>query len=274
MSVVFTEMTGSSVPLSEHQLLGEILDELGLTQLEQRVYHVLAKFDGRPASIIAKLSQIRRTHAYDVLNRLAVRGFASAAERNGVRYYRCLPPDELLLLVERKEVFLAERRQHLSSVLKASSRPLHDFFTDPRTITFRGAEAKSRLLQELSGELTDDHNILICSADGGVIFEGLSATIDSIRKLLRFIPANLHIVLFSAGDLAEKLAAALGMPQVKGCVANFPVEILIRGARVTLVGKDRSQNYTMTIEQPALAASLRILAVPGFAEGRESMPVK
>ncbi len=240
-------------------LITEILSELGLTQVEQRVYQVLAKYDGRPASLLAKSCGLNRSHAYEVLSRLVGRKFCSFTERNGVRYFRCISIEELLLYVERKEAFLAEGRTRIKSVLSAARRSSSDYLADPRSSSYRGDEARVRLLQEIKNRPATEKVVLICPVRDAIVFNSKATTVESVRKLLEQFPNNLKVALFSPDECALLVARELCDPRVFGIRGDFPSEILISKSRIALVGEKLSQPYLLTIDQPALAESLRAL---------------
>lgn len=102
---------------------GELVS-LGLTQYEARAYLALiGRDDGTPAEI-ARIGNIPRPRAYDVLASLAERGIVAAVSRAPSLRYRAKPPEtvfQTLLAVRRRDLDrLATRSEKLASQLQAT----------------------------------------------------------------------------------------------------------------------------------------------------------
>lgn len=102
--------------------VGELVN-LGLTQYEARAYLALTgRDDGTPAEI-ARIGQIPRPRAYDVLASLAERGIVTAVSKVPSLRYRAKPPQvvfETLLAVRQRDLdHLASRSQRLAQELQA-----------------------------------------------------------------------------------------------------------------------------------------------------------
>lgn len=101
--------------------VGELVS-LGLTQYEARAYLALiGRDDGTPAEV-ARIGQIPRPRAYDVLASLAERGIVTPVSKVPSLRYRARPPQsvfETLLAVRRRDLDrLASRTQKLADELQ------------------------------------------------------------------------------------------------------------------------------------------------------------
>lgn len=78
------------------------LQDLGLSDVETRVYLALVALGGSQASMVAKHIGIKRTTIYDVLTSLTHKGFANVYFRKNMRVYHAQKPQRVADLFEKK----------------------------------------------------------------------------------------------------------------------------------------------------------------------------
>ncbi|MFA6214570.1 MAG: helix-turn-helix domain-containing protein [Candidatus Micrarchaeia archaeon] len=93
----------------------EVLQELGLTQNEARLYFLLLKCGKAKATDLAARSGMHRRVVYDTLVQLEKKGMAGIAEVGGVKTFTPSPPSSLLS-------FLDEKRDAMEGILPSLSR--------------------------------------------------------------------------------------------------------------------------------------------------------
>jgi sugar-specific transcriptional regulator TrmB len=81
----------------------EILEKIGLSEGEVKVYLALLKLGSVPVSKIREESGLNRTTIYDYIERLLAKGIVNYVIKNNVRYYDATDPDKLLDYVEENE---------------------------------------------------------------------------------------------------------------------------------------------------------------------------
>jgi len=246
----------------------EVLEELGLTVSENTIFVNLLRHGSRQAGTLAKQTEISRAHVYEILERLMVRGLVSVHEKNGVKHFSALSLDELLLILQRKEFALAEKRKQLNEVISSLQDTGINFCSDPKTKSYRGAEARTRLFQELNRECPEP-GIVFCSASRSALFEGDAPTKPQLFQLSHIVPLTLKVVLFSSNPIALKVVADLNLYNLIPYLGEFPVEMIVQNNRVTMIGEKNSAPCAITIEQPALAECLRMICMPLFERCKE-----
>lgn len=95
----------------------EILQQLGLTDGESRVYIALLKLGSSTVGPIAKESKAAYSKIYEVLNRLAEKGLVSHIVKDKTRYYQALEPARLIEYLDTKEKELQENKKQLKDLL-------------------------------------------------------------------------------------------------------------------------------------------------------------
>lgn len=81
----------------------KILQEIGLSENEAKIYLALLKLGQSLVSKIVIETRINRTHIYDRLNKLLEKGIVSYAIKSGKKYFRAISPEKLLEKLEEKE---------------------------------------------------------------------------------------------------------------------------------------------------------------------------
>jgi sugar-specific transcriptional regulator TrmB len=81
----------------------KILEEIGLTDGESRIYIALLKLGSTTTGPIAKQSQISRSKVYFILDKLEKKGLVSHIDKNGVTYFSAVEPSKIDDYLRQKE---------------------------------------------------------------------------------------------------------------------------------------------------------------------------
>lgn len=79
------------------------LQEIGLTEIEAKIYLLLLKSNELTASDIAKKSNTNRTFTYDLISNMQKKGLISYNIKDNKKYFRAANPNHLLELLKQKE---------------------------------------------------------------------------------------------------------------------------------------------------------------------------
>ena len=85
-----------------------VLFDAGLSVNEARVYMALLDLGSASVNDIVKKSGVHRVNAYDVIERLKIKGLISSILKSNKRYYEVANPEELVKLLDAKRENLAE----------------------------------------------------------------------------------------------------------------------------------------------------------------------
>ncbi len=85
-----------------------ILQELGLSKNDARVYTTLLQESANTISAIAKRSGIHRANVYDAMSRLKSKGLLAESTKNGKKAFKAANPASLINLLHEKELKLNE----------------------------------------------------------------------------------------------------------------------------------------------------------------------
>ena len=107
-----------------------VLQQLGFTRNESRVYLALLKLGSATAVEITKLSHVHRVNVYDALERLRGKGLISTIFQGKKRVYEAADPQQLLKFVQEKEMLVKQVLPELDSEFRAEKerQQVHHFF--------------------------------------------------------------------------------------------------------------------------------------------------
>jgi sugar-specific transcriptional regulator TrmB len=81
----------------------KILEELGLTPAEAKIYLILLEQGASLAGIISRNTGIHRRSVYDAIERLIQKGLVSYIKTNNRKYFEAVSPERLLEILKKKE---------------------------------------------------------------------------------------------------------------------------------------------------------------------------
>jgi HTH-type transcriptional regulator, sugar sensing transcriptional regulator len=81
----------------------EVLEEIGLTNKEARLYLTLLKFGSSTVQDVARHANINRSYSYNILNSLMKQGLVTYTIQSGKQYFECTQPTKLLELMKERE---------------------------------------------------------------------------------------------------------------------------------------------------------------------------
>lgn len=90
--------------------VAQTLTEIGLEEREVKIYLATLELGVSTVLPIAQKAEIKRTYAYDILERLRAKNLISYVEKNGRRRYSAEPPEKI-------EQILTNRLQNLRQIL-------------------------------------------------------------------------------------------------------------------------------------------------------------
>lgn len=118
-----------------------LLQHLGLSLNEARVYEALMTYGGSGVSTIALRSKVHRRNAYDAIHRLIEKGLVYEVFQQGETVYEAVAPGKLMEFVKEKETELTSAMPHLLSVYRSHRAP-------QRAYIYKGVEGMKNFLLE------------------------------------------------------------------------------------------------------------------------------
>lgn len=98
-------------------MVQEILQKLGLSQSEAKVYLALIELGPSLAGDITKKANINRSNCYDALQRLTEKGLVSYVIKAQRKYFKAEEPNKLKNLLQEEKLNIAKKEKELNKIL-------------------------------------------------------------------------------------------------------------------------------------------------------------
>lgn len=215
----------------------QVLQQLGLTEAEARLYMTLLSSGEATASALAKKTATNRTFTYDRLNRLVNLGLASHIVKDRKRYFRAAEPSQFLALLKDREAQLQAVLPQLEQLRsKPSLAPMVTVFSSRKgVLTALNLVLKEKKPVFVHGSLLPFQQVMTQN------FEIWNKRREKARIMMRILTPeateNLGLGYSEAQQLAEEEKAAIttftfGDKSVIAFWSDVPVAILIEGREI------------------------------------------
>ena len=95
----------------------KLLERIGLTGNEIKVYIALLKLGSATAGEIIKKTELHRAGTYDTLERLMEKGIVSYVIKANRKYFEATPPNNLVNFIEKKEEDLKKEKEDIKRLV-------------------------------------------------------------------------------------------------------------------------------------------------------------
>lgn len=95
----------------------KVLEEIGLSRNEIKIYFALLELDQASATPIVKKSGIPNSKVYPTLEKLIQKGLVSFVVKNRVKYFQASEPENFLDLLEKKEIQISRQKETIKDLI-------------------------------------------------------------------------------------------------------------------------------------------------------------
>lgn len=120
----------------------DVLEPLGLTPNEAKVYLALCETGPAGASAVAEKCSVNRTLMYDTLTRLVSKGFVSVVDKDGKKVFQAANPARLSTVFEEREALLKRTMEGFITTVRGLYAPA----AQPNVSIFLGVEGLKNVL--------------------------------------------------------------------------------------------------------------------------------
>ncbi|PIR48508.1 hypothetical protein COU80_02230 [Candidatus Peregrinibacteria bacterium CG10_big_fil_rev_8_21_14_0_10_55_24] len=232
----------------------ELLQELGMSPNEAKIYEALITYGGSTVSTISLRSKVHRRNAYDSVHRLMEKGLIYEVFSEGETTYEAVEPHKLMELVKEKEKRLEGAMPSMQTLFEKHKTP-------QRAYMYKGVEGMKNYLREA---LRAGEDMYEFGAKGGWFDPRMATFIEwflkeARKKHMRFY----HIFDHEVKDKMPHIFKAVGT-QCKFTHPQYSSEsaIEVYGDRVVTftglgLGKLEDDLTIFVIVSPKLAESYR-----------------
>lgn len=211
----------------------KILEEIGLTDSEIKVYLALLELGSSKKGPIVKKAGITSSKIYEVIDKLIERGLASYVLKDKVKYFNTAPPSRIKDYLKEKEAKLKEQETELDKLLP--SLELKQKLTEKKTDAevYRGWRGMQTVYNDLLESLKSKDEFYIFGASRGMDIKKVKSFYTRFNEKIKKkkLKANIIFNENARGNIpnVEKTA------KVKYLDHTTPSEILIYKNKTAVV---------------------------------------
>lgn len=131
----------------------KLLEEIGLTQGEVRVYQALLRLGATKTGRLAHEAGVSSSKVYKILDRLQKKGLAGHVVKSGVKHFRALEPKRLLEYLDEKEQQLLEKKALVERMLPELERAQRQSESRTEATIFEGFQSVTNFFKNILDEL-------------------------------------------------------------------------------------------------------------------------
>lgn len=232
----------------------KILQEIGLTDSEIKVYLALLELGSSKKGPIVKKAGITSSKVYEVIDKLIERGLASYVAKDGVKYFNAAPPSRIKDYLKEKEARLKEQEIELDKLLP--SLELKQRLTEQRTDAevYRGWSGMQTVYNNLLDSLKPGEEYYIFGASKGMDAQKVKSFYSRFNEKVvkKKLKANIIFNENARGNLpnVEKTG------RVKYLDQTTPAEILVYNNKTAIVLLEK-EPLVILIRGESIAKSFR-----------------
>jgi len=158
----------------------EILEKIGFTGNEIKVYLALLELGSVTAGEVIKKTKLHRAGVYDTIERLMKKGIVSYVIKANRKYFEATPPENLISFVEEKEDKIKKEKEEIKKIIPELDT-MRLLSKEPQDVTvFKGHKGIQSALEQL------------LKAKEIFALGGYSEETEGLKYCLKFILPRIH----------------------------------------------------------------------------------
>ncbi|MBR9699964.1 hypothetical protein GOV09_05895 [Candidatus Woesearchaeota archaeon] len=141
----------------------KLLENIGLTEAETRVYLSLIELGSTKTGILSTKSKVSYSKIYKILYRLEQKGLVGHIIKGKVKYFKAMKPKAILDYIDEKTKKLEFQRKEIEKSLPEIEKLIPSDST-PESVTYNGFKAIKNLLLGMLDELNQNESYHVMGA--------------------------------------------------------------------------------------------------------------
>lgn len=159
-----------------------ILEQIGLTESEVRVYLALLKLGETTAGPIVDEARVTRSKIYDILERLKNKGLVSYITKESTKYFSAADPSNILEYLNNKEKEIEKQKVSVKNLLKKLEQQYKKAIEKKIAEVFIGMGGMQNAFNLLIKEFTQNEIYYAFGAGKGEDVEKIQIFFDRLHK--------------------------------------------------------------------------------------------
>lgn len=144
----------------------ELLEQLGLTEGEAKVYLALLKLGETTTGPLSKQADVSYSKVYKILEKLEKKGLAGHITKAKARYFSAVSPERIFEFLDQKENELKKKREVLNKLVPQLKLE-QQMAKTPEAVVYNGFKAVTNFLRSMLDELGSGDEYLVVGAGYG-----------------------------------------------------------------------------------------------------------
>lgn len=151
----------------------KLLEEIGLTEGEVRVYFALLRLGLTKTGPLAAKASVSSSKVYKILDRLEAKGLAGHVVKGQITYYSAMQPERILDYIEEKQRELEEKRKQVDLMLPEIKRAAMAAEDHAEAVVYQGQRAIENFFKSILDDLKPGETYYVIGAGYGSDVVGL-----------------------------------------------------------------------------------------------------
>lgn len=213
----------------------EVLEELGLTTNESKIYLTLLELGKSPINAIAQKTGLHRRTIYDCLMRLEEKGLISYILEGKTRFFNAVSPQKLMDFLKEKEALIKQREEKIKNILPELLAVFHRTKEEIKITVHKGKNGLKTIFEDLL-RTKKEWDSLISS---GMALKVLPFYVDNFHKRRQKAKISYKVIFYGSkvAELRAEEHARMKYTEVK-CFPEsqfIPISTWIYGNKVVLM---------------------------------------
>jgi HTH-type transcriptional regulator, sugar sensing transcriptional regulator len=203
----------------------EILEKIGFTKGEKKIYLALLELGETTTGNIIKKSGISGSKTYDILDKLMQKGLVSFIIKEQTKYFNAAPLNKIIAYIEEKEKELKENKQKIREIIPELELRRQFREVVPSATIYMGLEGTKTVFNNIIEKLKAGEEYLVFTSSP----ENLK-----IEKLQLFF-RNLHLKRVEKRIHSKMIAPLNSKKEIKKIIKGLPfVEAKFSKSKISL----------------------------------------
>lgn len=228
-----------------------LLEGLGLTKGEIKVYFALLEIGSSTTGEIIKKAKVSRSKVYEMLDRLIDKGLVSFVIRENTKYFEAADPDHIIHYVRRERSLLEEKEKELRKILPTLKQKKKFAKTPQTSAVYDGFKGIKTIYSEILYSLRKGDEYYAIAAEHDVVKDkSFTSFIKNFHK--RREERGIKVRLLASKRIkpvVSKMFSKSRFMKIKFFEQNIPSAMLIYGDNVaTYVWGERPSGVVIKSE--------------------------
>jgi len=224
-----------------------MLQEVGLSRNEAKVYLALLRLGPSLAGEVTKKSGVHRRNVYDSIERLTEKGLVSYITFNNRKYFKAVDPQRLLAILKEEKSMLGEKEKKIQSILPA----LSSIYNQPKekhdARIFKGIAGIKTIFEDILGTVSIEREYFVLGATG-LAFEMLPYYYPNFTK--RRAKTKIHLKVIFGESLRGKKVTKLPLAEVRYISDDYtsPIIMMIYDDKTAIILWSSEEPLALLVE--------------------------